>query len=450
MKFTPTVLAIALASCSSMVLADTVATPTTKTQAAPTYQLNIQRWQLDNGAKVLLVERHGVPIVDIDVAFDAGSRRDEANKLGVADFAGALMDMGAGNLSEEDIRKQSSDLAVTVASYAGIERAGVRIRSLSAEPTLQATLQLANTILAQPRYDDSVLKREQDRSVLSLKQNETNPQFLGNRAITRLDYPSHPYGYGARESEQSIRAVSSKDLHGFHQRYFRPQTAVISIVGDVNRSQAEQMAKQLLAGLPTDTIAIKPIAPVKVKGGQTTNIAHPASQAHLVLGLPVFSRDDPDYFPLLVGNYTLGGGGFDSLLMQELRDKRGFTYGASSSLEPMQQKGEFSISMSTKKANTNDALKVTKQVLADYIAQGPSEAQLQQAKDNIIGGFPMRFDTNSKLLTWLGTVGFYNLPSDFLDTYTHKVQALTTEQVREAWQRRIKPDDLNVVIVGAE
>ena len=146
----------------------------------------------------------------------------------------------------------------------------------------------------------------------------------------------------------------------------------------------------------------------------------------------------------------MGGGGFDSLLMQELRDKRGFTYGASSSLEPMQQKGEFSISMSTKKANTNDALKVTKQVLADYIAQGPSEAQLQQAKDNIIGGFPMRFDTNSKLLTWLGTVGFYNLPSDFLDTYTHKVQALTTEQVREAWQRRIKPDDLNVVIVGAE
>ncbi|UOO91095.1 insulinase family protein [Vitreoscilla massiliensis] len=451
MRYTPTLLALAVCSMVAVAHADTIpATPLQAASPVKSHNINIQRWQMDNGAKVLLVERHELPLVDIDVAFDAGTRRDAANKIGVADYAGALMDMGAGDLSEEDIRKQSSDLAVTVASYAGLERSGVRIRSLSEAKTLQPTLALANTILTKPRYEAAVLKREQDRSVLSLKQNETNPQFLGNRAMTRLNYPKHPYGYSAWENEKTIRAIKVADLQRFHAQYFRPQTAVISIVGDMNRSQAEQVATTLLAGLPQDKIALAPIAAVPVKGGQTTAIAHPASQAHLALGLPVFTRDDPDYFPLLIGNYTLGAGGFDSLLMQELRDKRGYTYGAGSSLEPLQQKGEFSINMSTKKASATDALKVTKEVVSAYVANGPTEAQLQQAKANIIGGFPMRFDTNAKLLSWLGTIGFYNLPSDYLDTYTQKVNALTTAQIREAWQRRIKVNDLNVVVVGGE
>ena len=451
MKQLPTLLALALCSMAWTAQAETIpATPLQAATPVKSHNINIQRWQLDNGAKVLLVERHELAMVDIDVAFDAGTRRDAANKIGVADYAGALMDMGAGDLSEEDIRKQSSDLAVTVASYAGLERAGVRIRSLSAAPTLTPTLALANTILTQPRYEAAVLKREQDRSVLSLKQNETNPQFLGSRAMTRLNYPKHPYGYSAWENEKTIRAITVADLKRFHAQHFRPQTAVISIVGDMNRSQAEAMAKTLLAGLPQEPIKLKPVAAVPVKGGQTTEIAHPASQAHLSLGLPVFTRDDPDYFPLLIGNYTLGAGGFDSLLMQELRDKRGYTYGAYSNLEPLAQKGEFTISMSTKKASAVDSLKVTRQVVQDYIAQGPTDAQLQQAKANIIGGFPMRFDTNGKLLSWLGTIGFYDLPSDYLDTYTQKVQALTTAQIRDAWQRRIKVEDLNVVVVGGE
>ena len=189
----PTLLALALCSMAWTAQAETIpATPLQAATPVKSHNINIQRWQLDNGAKVLLVERHELPMVDIDVAFDAGTRRDAANKIGVADYAGALMDMGAGDLSEEDIRKQSSDLAVTVSSYAGLERAGVRIRSLSAAPTLTPTLALANTILTQPRYEAAVLKREQDRSVLSLKQNETNPQFLGSRAMTRLNYPKHP------------------------------------------------------------------------------------------------------------------------------------------------------------------------------------------------------------------------------------------------------------------
>lgn len=450
MKTIATISILSLVLCSQAIWAQS-ATTTTKPAASTKknqHQLNIQSWTLQNGAKILLVERHALPIVDINVAFDAGSRRDDAQKIGVADFAGSLMDMGAGKWNEEDIRRLSSDWAVTVSSFSETEQAGIRIRSLSHKKTLQDALKLGQTILSQPTYPQAVLQREQDRAVLGWKQNQTDPQFLASQAMTRLNYPQHPYGYWAQENEASIKAITRQDLLDFHKRYFRPSTAVVSIVGDVNRSQANKIATQLLADLPQQTVKLSDIPAVSLHKSQNVHINHPASQTRLELSLPVISRDDPDYFALLIGNYTLGAGGFDSLLMKELRDKRGFTYGAYSHFNPMAQKGTFSIGLSTQVANAPEALKVTQQVLADYIAQGPTEAQLQQAKNNIIGGFPMRFDTNNKLLGWLSTIGFYELPLDYLDTYPQKVQALTTEQIRDAWQRRLKVEDLNVVTVG--
>ncbi|UOO92450.1 M16 family metallopeptidase [Vitreoscilla stercoraria] len=447
MKTIATISILSLAWLSQSAWAQTTTTPSTIAQTNP-HQLHIQSWHLKNGAKVLLVERHALPIVDINVAFDAGSRRDDAQKIGVANFAGSLMDMGAGKWNEEDIRRLSSDWAVTVSSFSDTEQAGIRIRSLSQPQTLQDALKLGQTILSRPTYPQTVLTREQDRAVLGWKQNQTDPQFLSSQAMTRLNYPQHPYGYWAQENEASIRAIKRQDLLDFHHRYFRPSTAVVSIVGDINRSQAQKIATELLADLPQQKLKLPNIAAVPLHKGQTTHIHHPASQTHLDLSLPVISRDDVDYFALLIGNYTLGAGGFDSLLMKELRDNRGFTYGAYSHFNPMAQKGTFSIGLSTQAANAPEALKVTKQVLADYIAQGPTEAQLQQAKNNIIGGFPMRFDTNNKLLGWLSTIGFYQLPLDYLDTYPQKVQALTTEQIRDAWQRRLKVEDLNVVTVG--
>ena len=410
--------------------------------------LKIDSWHLDNGAKVLLVKRHALPIVDINVSFDAGSRRDDADKIGVAEFAGALMDMGAGKWSEEDIRRISSDWAVTVASYSETEQAGIRIRSLSKPSTLKQALQLGQTILSKPTYPQEVLKREQNRSILSLKQSQTNPDFLASQAQARLNYPQHPYGYWAQENEQSLSAITREDLLAFHQRHFRPHTAVVSIVGDVSRTQANNIAKQLLQDLPQEKIDLPAIAAVAKPKATRQHIQHPASQTQISLSMPVISRDDEDYFALLVGNYTLGAGGFDSLLMKRLRDERGFTYGAYSNLSPMAQKGVFAIELSTQSANAAEALQETEQVLRDYLKQGPTEEQLQQAKNNIIGGFPMRFDTNNKLLGWLSVIGFYDLPLDYLETYPQKVQALTTEDIRQAWQKRIQVEDLNVVTVG--
>lgn len=414
----------------------------------PAHALDIQQWQLPNGARVLLVSRHNNPIVDIDIAFDAGSRRDEAGKPGVADMANGLLDSGTAENDEEQLKAKISALAVNISSYGELERGGIRIRSLSRADTLHPALALANRILVAPRFDAQVLQREKSRAAASLRQALTRPAYLAGRQLQQLNYPTHPYGYGAHETEASLARIGRDDLVRFHARHYVTNQAVIAMVGDLNRDQADTIARTLLQGLPEQAAALPAVPAVPPAKGQHRRLAHPASQAHIALGLPLIRRDDPDYYALLVGNYILGGGGFDSRLMKVLRDQKGYTYGAASSMNPLAQAGDFSIGFATQKASAEAALADTRQVVADFIANGPTEAELAQAKANIIGGFPLRFDSNAKLLGYLSIIGFYRLPDDFLDRYPERVAALTPEQIRSVWQRRVQPAQLNTVVVG--
>lgn len=421
--------------------------------AAPAaHALDIQRWPLACGGEVLLVERHDNPMVDIDVAFHAGSAHDQADKPGVADMANSLLDTGTDRHDEETLRANISDLAADISSYGEMERGGLRIRSLSQADTLKRVTVLANRILSRPRFDDAVLQREKQRAIASLKQGLTQPRFIAARTLSSLNYPDgHPYGLAALETETTLAAISRADLQDFHRRHYRAQEAVVAVTGDINRAQTEKLVRQLLAGLPEDCRAQAPqhaLPAVPDKAAQHRSLPHPASQAHILLGMPLISRNDPDYHALIVGNYILGGGGFDSRLMKVLRDQKGYTYGAASSLSPLAAAGPLTIGFSTQKAQADAALTLSRQVVADFVAHGPSAEELQQAKDNIIGGFPLRFDTNAKLIGYLSVMGIYGLHDDFLHAYPARVQALTREDIRRVWQKRVPAEKLNSVIVG--
>jgi zinc protease len=169
----------------------------------------------------------------------------------------------------------------------------------------------------------------------------------------------------------------------------------------------------------------------------------------VLLGEAVQSRDDPDYFPLLVGNYILGGGGFVSRLMTEVRSKHGLAYSVYSYFYPFAQRGPFQVGLQTRRDQADEALKRVKSVIAEFVERGPTEAELSGAKKSLIGGFPLRFDTNRKLLDQLAIIAFYRLPLDWLDTYPGRLQAVTLAQIREAFARRVPPDKLAVVVVGA-
>ena len=178
-------------------------------------------------------------------------------------------------------------------------------------------------------------------------------------------------------------------------------------------------------------------------------IAHPATQSHILIGVPGIARNDPDYFPLYVGNYILGGGGFVSRLMLEVREKRGMAYSVYSYFTPMQQPGAFQVGLQTKKEQADEALQLVRATLRELIAKGPTAKELQAAKQNIIGGFPLRIDSNKKILEYLGVIGFYELPLTYLDDFTGKVDKVTIAQIHDAFKRRINPDAMATVIVGA-
>ena len=413
--------------------------------------VDIQRWTTGNGTEVLLVEQHDNPIVDMQVNFKgAGSVFNPEGKSEVAEFTAALLTDGTEKLDEEAFNAAADDIAAQIGSSSGQESSAAVLRSLSRPETLKKAAGLLNQSLTHPRFDPAVFDRRQKEAVTTLQQQETTPDFTAGRALTKLAYPDHPYGSGANITAESIRKVNLDDIRAFHRSRYGKDNAIVAIVGDINRKQADQLVKNVLNGLPERSSAAKNVPAVQQQPAQRRDIPFAGEQAQVLLGMPLIKRHDPDYYALVAGNYILGGGGFDSRLMKVLRDRHGYTYGVYSTLEPATEAGMFTIAYSTQKKNTKDSLVQAQAVIKQFIEEGPTEEELAQAKANIIGSFPLRFDSNAKLVKYLSIIGHHNLPNDYLEAYPKAIGKLTVEQVKDAWQRRVKPEDLHIVVVGAE
>ena len=401
------------------------------------HAVEFQRWKTADGVTITLVERHELPIVNMQITFKGAGRVAE-HKPDLAAFTATMLPSGTEKYGEEALRDESNRIGVTVSTAAGPENTTISFASLSRRQNLSDGLKLANQIIARPKFDPAVLNRTKGQALTSLKQSLSDPGFLAGRAVTLLNYGSHPYANSARSSEESINGITLEDLSQFHRSHYAKNNAYVAIVGDIDRRQAEKTAA-----------ARSEIPEIPNNAGRRQDIPFDGKeQASVIMGLPLIVRQDPDRYALAVGNYILGGGGFDSRLMKKLRDEKGLVYGVSSSLSPMTRKGPFSIAFSTKKDSAEDALAAARAVLADFIAEGPTEAELKQAKDNIVGSFPMTFDTNAKTVAIAANVGANDLPLDYYDTYTAHIEAVTAEQVREVWHRRLNPQELNVVVVG--
>jgi zinc protease len=221
-------------------------------------------------------------------------------------------------------------------------------------------------------------------------------------------------------------------------------------MGDISRADAEALAAKLAANLPSGE-APPPLPPVgETAHGTQQVISHPATQSHLFMGLPGLKREDPDYFPLFVGNYVLGGGGFDSRLTKDIRDKKGLAYSVYSYFMPMRELGPYQIGLQTRREATDQAVNSARAELERYLKDGPSDVELAQAKNNLVGGFPMRIDSNKKILEYLAMIGFYRLPLNWLDTYIPQVEAVTPADVLRAFRARVRPAAMSTVIVGGQ
>lgn len=410
--------------------------------------LPIEHWTTSQGAQVLFVRAPSIPMLDLNIDFDAGGRYDPGDRIGLASMTNALMFRGADGLDEEAIAEGFAMRGTVRGGGAGDDRASLSLRTLTSEAELDESLALFARVIATPTFPQAIVAREKDRVIHSIRESLTKPEVIAQRAFGEALYRDHPYG--AHATPRSVAAIGRDDLLAFHRDRYGASRAVISMIGAIPRAQAARIAERIAAALPAG-VAPPAMPEVPVPTGATVRrIAHPASQSHILIGLPAIARADPDFFPLLVGNYVLGGGGFVSRLYNEVREKRGLAYSVYSYFSPQRQAGPFTVGLQTERSQTELALRVVRDTLDSYLAQGPTEAELAAAKSNLISGFPLRIDSNRKILDNLANIGFHGLPIDYLDTWTARVAAVGREDILRAFARHVRTDRLSTIVVGGD
>ena len=407
--------------------------------------VDIQHWTTPTGARVYFVRSGLLPMLDVQIDFAAGSAYAPAAKAGLASVTRDLLDAGAGKLDEEAIAERLTDTGAQLSGGADTDRASITLRTLTSAREKEAALQLLQTVLREPTFPQAVLTRENGRLVAAIKEADTQPASILGKRFSASIYPGHPYGVEATVA--TVSAITRDDLVAFYRQHYCASRAVVTLVGDADRAEAERIAVRLTEGLPTGCEAASIPSP-QLPQAQTLRIDHPSAQSHVAIGMPALRRGDADFFALSVGNYVLGGGGFVSRMLKEVREKRGLAYSAYSYFAPAQVEGVFQIGLQTRADQADEALKVARDTLDAFLAKGPTAQELKDAKRNIVNGFVLRIDSNKKLLDVLSVIGFYKLPLDYLDTYPAKVEAVTAAQIREAFARRVKPEHLVTVIVG--
>ena len=415
--------------------------------------------QLDSfkGAKAYLVQTKSLPMVDIEVSIDAGDRYDPTAKSGLATITGQLMNFGArsdqGLLSEAQIADEIADLGANLGISVSGERAIMRIRTLSRKDLRDRAVQLASAMLSAPTYDAKILAREKQRMTTVLLESETKPEAVLDRRFKKLVYGNYPLGNSA--SVQSVANISATDLQQFHQQFYRGDRMIVSIVGDVSKTEAADIVQRLLQKVPQSGPPVAQLpaferSPVEPLSQREVSIPFDSQQAHIAMGMTAVTRSNPDYFPLLVGNYILGGGGFVSRLMSEVREQRGLAYSVSSYFAPGKDAGIFQAGLQTKNDQAALALDVLSSTIAQFIANGPKQSELDAAKANLINGYPLRIDNNRKLLDNVSSIAWNNLPLDTMDVWTKQVEVVSLEQVKAAFQKYLAMDRMKIAVLGAK
>lgn len=408
----------------------------------------IQHWRTTNGVPVYFISARELPMVDAQILFNAGSVRD-GEQPGLAKLTNALLEEGAGDWSADIIADRLDQVGARLETGSRRDSAWVSLRSLVDPRYLQPTVETVAKLLREPTFAPDALERVRKQMLTALQERAQSPAAIAQDAFFKALYGNHPYSSPLEGAPASLNAITRADVQNFHRRYYTAANAVVAIVGALDRPGAEQLAVALVGGLPAgEPVPPPPVPPLPA--AQVIRIAHPSSQSHILIGQLGVGRLDPDYYALYLGNHVLGGNGLVSQLSQEIREKRGLAYGAYSAFSPMRQAGPFLINLQTRNDQVDTALQVAQTTLREFSANGPGSQALEEARQNITGGFALDIAGNSKLANHLGVIAFYGLPLDYLEKFIGTMNGITLNQVKATWQRRVQPDRLITVIVGAQ
>jgi zinc protease len=409
----------------------------------------IQTWQTENGARVLFVPAPEIPMLDVRIVFDAGTARDDGLS-GLSVLTNGLLSEGAAGKTSQQIAEAFESVGAQIEYDAARDMALVGVRSLTESRYLSVAIETLKQVLTQPDFPEDAYQRELNRMKLAVKARKQSPAALASKAFNEAVFGDHPYASPASGTYESLEKMTLADVRAFYKQYYVASNATVAIVGNVERWQAEEIVKALVSDLPAGEKAaalpeVQPLTEAK-----KIIIDYPSTQTHIFVGQPGIKRGDEDYLSLYVANHPFGGSGFTSRLVDVIREEHGLAYSVYSYFSPLREAGPFTMGMQTKTEQTEQALQLLDQQLRLYVDKGPEKEELAASMSNITGSFPLKIDSNSKLLDYIAMIGFYDLPIDYLDNFLDNVRAVDVDSINDALKRRIHPDKMVTVIVGKQ
>ncbi len=417
--------------------------------AASAEPVKIQHWSLKNGANVYYVHSAQVPIVDIEVVFAAGSAYD-GSKPGIASLVNSLLNQGSKQHNADQISDAFDSVGAQVGAGVDQDMAMVSLRCLTSPKYFQPALDMFSEIINAPSFPTDALSRVKNQTVVGIEMDEQTPSQVASKAFYKLIYGNHPYAHSPDGTVESVQSMTREAVLSFYQQFYVAGNSDVVIVGDVSRDQANAIAEKVLGSLPEGHAAPKLSAAVNSTHADQRFIPFSAQQNTIILGEIGITPTDKEYFPLIVGNRILGGLPLSSLLFNQVRNQRGLAYGVYSQFQPLLYRGPFLIVLQTRTDRAKQALQMTQEILQNFVKNGPTQEQKNAAQQNMVGSFPLGISTNADILSSVATIAFYHLPLDYLNTYVQKVQSVTADQIREAFQATVHPNIMKIMVVGQD
>lgn len=411
----------------------------------------IESLSTKTGTPTLFVAAPELPIVDIRLTFDAGSARDSELReglYGLASLTSQLLDEGTSTQSTDDIAANFERLGAEFSATSYRDMFTVSLRTLSDPAYFNPAVDQLLTILKDAQFPQASIDRVLNNAAIGQQQRKESPGAVVGIRFYRELYGKHPYAEPTTGTEASLKKITPQDIRNFKDTYLVAKNLNIAITGQLSRDQAQQLANRISQSLPAGQKARPLPAPQPLTTAKTVAVPFNSSQSHVMIGQLGITRDNPDIYALTVGNEMLGGDGFNALLMKELREKRGLTYGAYSGFTSMRTTGPFIMSYSTRGDQAIESIKVAKQTLQNFLSQPLDQQLLSETREGLLKSYPLSLSSNESILGYLGMIGFYGLPSSYLADYPKKIEAVTSQEIQAALRKYIQPSNMLTVVVG--
>lgn len=405
-----------------------------------------KRSVLGNGMVLLTSEQRALPMVSIELLIDAGSRYDGANQEGLANLTSKLLTYGTKRRSALQISETLDFLGASLETSGGQDVASVSMTVLKKD--LATGLELLADILTASTFPPAEIDRQKQEVIASIKAMEEEPGAVAQRTFAAAMFPGSPYGRLVEGTEASVKGLQQNSLKEFYARYYRPNRSIMAVVGDVSEQEITQALNQALRGWNKGEPSGPSLVPAKIGAPQVLRVNRDLTQANIIMGHNGVARGNPDYYAIQVMNYILGGGGFSSRVMDSIRNERGLAYSVYSYFSADKSHGSFQFIMQTKNETAQEAIRIATEEIQRIREQPVTDEELNDAKDYLIGSFPLRFDTNRKVASFLAQVEYFELGLDYPDRYGDLIRKVSRADVQRVAKQYLQPEKLITVIVA--